>query len=533
MLGVCSSELKVIDLKVVVVGSGLSAVGAITAAVRLGLKPLVLDVGERLPDSKELAKHRLSSKLPSLWQPQEVSALLGDYPKFPSAKFIPRKSLMGSHYMYRSLEQSGNAKNPEFAAPYSFALGGFSQSWGAAYSIPQAEDISEWPILREDLLLSIRDVLTGLSVSEHPSAHHRFPNLASRSNPIPLTSSQEFLLRKLERVSECLSDGVAMPARLLTDARRCHNCGYCGSGCVYDAIFRAEVRVNEMRSAGVIDYRADREVVLIEERSNSVHIVCRNVKTQDLERLVADRVFLATGCVSSSKILMSSSCMGDARVTVKRSGGFIRLYLVKERLESHWPEMNTQSALTLGFVHRNRWAHQQIAQANDLLMSYLRVPGRDTTRKGRLSLASKFVAEQLVFVLSQLHSDFGSRYELRLDKVNDFEYDVFSEYVIPTDSERVNSEIDKTIKKALRQEKLLSVPGLKFDSMRSAGYHLGCSFPMTSVVKSWNETDLLGRPFGWERTHVVDSSILPSVPGTGIGLLSMAIAYLITTRAFG
>lgn len=520
------------DLRVVIVGSGLSALGAVSAAVDSGVRPLVLDVGERLPDFNEQTKRKLSSKVPSLWQPQEVSALLGNYPRFPSAKFIPRKSLVGSHYMYRSLDQGKDTENSEYAAPYSFALGGFSQSWGAAYSIPQSEDTNEWPIPREDLLLSLRNVLSGLFVSEHPSSHPRFPNLATRSNPIPLTSSQKFLLQKLERASNSLSDGVAMPARLLTDMTRCHNCGYCGSGCVYDAIFRAETKINEMRSKGVIDYLSDREVVLIEEHAGSVHIVCRNVKTLDLERLVVDRVFLAAGCVSSSKILMSSSGIADARVTVKRSGGFIRLYLVKERLESHWPDTNTQSALTLGFVHRNRWAHQQIAQANDLLFSYLRVPGRDAYKKSRSSVVSKFVAEQLIFVLSQLHSDFGSHYELQLTKDSNSNYQVSSEYVIPTKSKRVNSEIDKTIRKALRNENLLGLPGLRFDSMQSAGFHLGCSFPMVSDVRNWNETDILGRPFGWERTHVVDSSIFPSIPGTGIGLLSMAFAYLITTRVF-
>ena len=45
------------------------------------------------------------------------------------------------------------------------------------------------------------------------------------------------------------------------------------------------------------------------------------------------------------------------------------------------------------------------------------------------------------------------------------------------------------------------------------------------------ETDMLGRAAGWRYIHVVDTSVFPSLPGTTVGLLTMANAYRIVDKA--
>jgi choline dehydrogenase-like flavoprotein len=44
------------------------------------------------------------------------------------------------------------------------------------------------------------------------------------------------------------------------------------------------------------------------------------------------------------------------------------------------------------------------------------------------------------------------------------------------------------------------------------------------------ESDLLGRPFGWSRVHVVDASVLPTVPATTITFSVMANAHRIASQ---
>ena len=54
---------------------------------------------------------------------------------------------------------------------------------------------------------------------------------------------------------------------------------------------------------------------------------------------------------------------------------------------------------------------------------------------------------------------------------------------------------------------------------------------MSANPKLPTDTDNLGRPFGWKHVHIVDTSVLPSIPGTSIGLLAMANAHRIASEA--
>jgi choline dehydrogenase-like flavoprotein len=58
------------------------------------------------------------------------------------------------------------------------------------------------------------------------------------------------------------------------------------------------------------------------------------------------------------------------------------------------------------------------------------------------------------------------------------------------------------------------------------GYHSGGTFPMRQNPGAL-ETDLLGRPTGFSRVHLVDASVFPSLPATTITLSVMANAHRI------
>jgi choline dehydrogenase-like flavoprotein len=62
------------------------------------------------------------------------------------------------------------------------------------------------------------------------------------------------------------------------------------------------------------------------------------------------------------------------------------------------------------------------------------------------------------------------------------------------------------------------------------GFHSGGSVPMRRAPGPF-ECDTLGRPNGWQRVHVVDASVFPSVPATTITFTAMANAHRIATAA--
>ena len=60
------------------------------------------------------------------------------------------------------------------------------------------------------------------------------------------------------------------------------------------------------------------------------------------------------------------------------------------------------------------------------------------------------------------------------------------------------------------------------------GFHSGGSFPMRAEPGEF-ECDRLGRPHGFMRVHVVDSTVFPSIPATTITLSVMANAHRIAS----
>lgn len=77
---------------------------------------------------------------------------------------------------------------------------------------------------------------------------------------------------------------------------------------------------------------------------------------------------------------------------------------------------------------------------------------------------------------------------------------------------------------------MVPIPGLVHVGRPGKSNHLGGSLRMRSDPGEL-ETDVLGRPPTFERVHVVDASVFPSVPATTITLSVMANSHRIATAA--
>jgi choline dehydrogenase-like flavoprotein len=62
------------------------------------------------------------------------------------------------------------------------------------------------------------------------------------------------------------------------------------------------------------------------------------------------------------------------------------------------------------------------------------------------------------------------------------------------------------------------------------GFHNGGTFPMREAPGPF-ECDVLGRPHGFSRVHVVDSTTFPTIPSTTITFTAMANAHRIASAA--
>ena len=138
----------------------------------------------------------------------------------------------------------------------------------------------------------------------------------------------------------------------------------------------------------------------------------------------------------------------------------------------------------------------------------------------------------MVFALVNTHSDFGPVYNLKLERdALNGEAQIFSSQYFSEHAKDLQRLLNRRLKKILKRRGMVGIDLLQQDSVAAAGYHFGASFPMKVVPKEMTDTDVLGRPFGWQNVHVVDTSVLPNIPGTTVGLLTMANAHRIASEA--
>jgi choline dehydrogenase-like flavoprotein len=164
-----------------------------------------------------------------------------------------------------------------------------------------------------------------------------------------------------------------------------------------------------------------------------------------------------------------------------------------------------------------RNVHLQLYTYNDIYALELK------RRFGRLYpfLPAGVLLDRMALIQGFLHSD--DSFKTRVVR-ND---GGFSLRKVPNDRTR---KVVKRVVSKIRNAtlKLGAVPLLPLVQIAEPGksFHFGGTFSMSRNPQR-GETDILGRPDGFERVHLIDSSIFPSIPATTISLSVMANAYRI------
>jgi choline dehydrogenase-like flavoprotein len=165
--------------------------------------------------------------------------------------------------------------------------------------------------------------------------------------------------------------------------------------------------------------------------------------------------------------------------------------------------------------------HGQLYGYNDLMVDPLRKVLGDSVF--RLAPAAAFLLERVMIGMVYLHSDDSGVLKLT---VHGEERSTGLGEVRGEASARSDAVLDEYLRtltaarhdlggRPLRRLASKNPPGLS--------QHFGGTLPMKREPDPWS-TDVLGRPWQCTRTHCVDSSIFPSIPGTPTALILMANA---------
>jgi hypothetical protein len=301
---------------------------------------------------------------------------------------------------------------------------------------------------------------------------------------------------------------------------------------VFNSIFSSKNEIQKLVEENRISYLGNRRVLSVEEVEGQVRIHAINLRSGEDEIFDFDTVFVAAGAVNSTKIAMKSLDLKELAVRFLKTGGFVRPYFSLNKLGLDWPNQNTQANIFMEIRDpsvSNYWIHSQISTANEIVILGLGFMKRGFMQKFIAPLRDFFL-QRLVVVMTNMHSNDGPHYEISAVAVGNSQ-NFLGSLEIPKPYLRAERRVERLIKKKLLRSGLLSIPFARKGVSNGPGYHVGGSLAMKGA--SPLATDELGRLQGHQNVFFVDTSVLPMIPGTTIGLFAMANAHRIASKVLG
>jgi choline dehydrogenase-like flavoprotein len=511
------------------------------ALVGRGIPVTMLDGGRELEAERSSALERLRALDPSRWRGDEVSFLKRNVA--PDGKGIGVKYAYGSDFPYRDAERLLPMSQKGSDTTASLAVGGYSNVWGATLLPYLAHDTMGWPFPIADLGPHYESVLSFIDSSiEDDDLAGLFPLQGRRGPPLRRSRQAEALLRDLRRHREQLtSEGIAFGASRLAvraeaEAGRpgCAYCGLCLYGCPYGLIYSSASTLNVLEANPLFRRISGVIVERLAENARGVTVVGRRAMDEARVEYGADRVFLAAGALSSTRILLRSQEAYGHPVILRDSQYFL-FPLIRYAGERGVSEeaLHTLSQLFLEIrdpeVSPNT-VHLQIYTYNDLYADAIAKTLRGAGRWLRPAFGP--IVNRMLIAQGYLHSDHSMPIEITLER-RSTGGDLLR---LDARTER-NAEVDAMLNRVIRKftdnrGRLNALP-LGFLLQKTApgrGYHSGGTFPMRTNPAPF-ESDVLGRPHGFARIHAVDSSVFPSIPATTITFSVMANAHRIAAQS--
>ena len=514
-----------------VIGGGPAAAATAVALVGRGLRVTVVDAGLRLEPERAELRRRLAATSPGNWSPSDLEVF--SFAKEPQAG-LGQKRLFGSDFPFANPGLVELAPHDVGARP-SFAAGGLSNVWGAGL-LPYTEgDLKDWPLDAAELAPHYRALAPLLPLSaEDDDLSEQYPLFKEPDGVLMRSEEGDRMLNRLRRNAGLRRGGWRFgAARLAVRAGRpapemgCVYCSRCLDGCPYGHIYNAADTLDALAGSGAVDYRGGLRVASLTEGADGVRVEVVSVSTGESSHLEAERVYLGAGALSSTFILQRSGLLG-AEVELLDSQ---TVYLPMLWAGSPAPKGERDSyslaqayalldspAVSSRPIHLSLYGYSPDLpeRVRDLRPQLARLLGPLLERATR----------QLVFAICFLHSDESSRFVSRHDG------DTFS---LEARANPAGPAAIRRLKRRLlidfaRVGMLPLTPAAEI-AKTGGGYHYGGSVPMRKVPSA-GESDLLGRPYGSARIHVVDASCFPSIPGGTITYSIMANAHRIASATF-
>jgi choline dehydrogenase-like flavoprotein len=525
---------------VIVIGSGPAAIAATQALLRQGQPITILDVGNRLEVDRQKTVELMSGQDPCSWNPQDLDTIIGSRRCLKETNHS--KLSYGSSYVTDPMSDAVGVRWEKSAGfNHSLARGGLSNIWGASLLPYRQEDIMDWPIPLSDLEPHYRAIMDFVPcASAKDDLEEILPTYSTRHQPLAPSRQCSGFLNDLEKRRTTLRQsgihfgGSRLAIRASGDGshRECAKCALCLSGCPYGLIYSSAQTLDDLIQSDRVRYLADHLVEKLEQTGNEVFVTGRNLATDLPFSHRATRVFLGAGVLPTAKIVLNSLNAFDRPVRLLDSQYFIFPLLrmkATDGVETEKMHTSAQVYLEIGdkkvsdhLVHLQIYGYSSFLH-QELQRTILRWPLRFTAFR-------RHFLGRLLVVQGFIHSRESGSVELSLGKNAEGKAILHAKVRKSGKAFTTTLKVGwKLLKQSLNLRAVTLLPGLRYFNPGS-GYHSGGSFPMRQHPREL-ETDTLGRLPAMDRVHLVDASVMPSVPATSITFSLMANAHRIGTLA--
>lgn len=504
------------------------------ALIAQGARVTLVDVGQDLEPDHRSWVESLSKRQHTAWTPQEVSRLREPFRKDSSGVLL--KLLFGSDYPYRNARELNRIEVPGGSLKPSVALGGFSTVWGASILPYNDRDLERWPISASDLKPHYEAVLRWMPMMGAPDdIEALYPLHTGSPRPVRLSRPATAILSRMGgRRAHLRKAGITFGhSRVALRSESCTECGFCLHGCPYRLIYSAADTLTELKRSPLFEYIPGIVIDRLEDSPTGVRVAGREIRSQQDWSLQVDRAFLAAGVLPTARITLESAGLFNHPIRLLDSQ-YTVMPMVSIQAHQGIEDDPLQTLCQLYVeiddptISRHN-IHTQIYTYNSMFLDEFR-----TKAMGLLPWipgARGQLLTRLMVGFGYLHSDDSGSLQMMLSPGDGGSGGHLEVDAVRNPNTRVLQ--DKIARKLLRNSRHLGFAPLLPLTQKTGpgrGFHNGGSFPM-GPRSDGIQSDSLGRPFGWRRIHLVDSSVFPTIPAATITFTAMANAHRIASLA--
>lgn len=517
-----------------VIGSGPSGVACASALIAEGHRVTLVDGGQRLEPARALRKEAMAAREPADWTAEDVAAARTPV---TSQGEVGHKLCQGSDYPYRSAPGAAETDHGGLFIRGSYAQAGLSSVWGSALMPFRQEDMDGWPVTAQELAEAHAAILRLMPyAAEHDDLEALFPLYAGPTDHARQSRQIQRLMTAMRHNRAPLRKaGIHFGASRLavrfaghTNDRPCNYCGACLNGCPRDLIYSSAQSLPRLLETGKLTYLSGITVREIVEGGEQVTVSGLNGDGAPW-RIDAARVFLAAGALNSTEILARSLGWHGRAIEIADSQYYVfplLQFAATSNVVAEPLHTLAQAFVEIFDEKISPYAiHLQIYSYNDLLRDILRAKLGGAARL----LPENVILGRMLLVQGYLHSAHSGAITLTLEKRGDADR-VTLRGVARADTQMRVARVLGKLSRAAPALGAYPIKALLQVTEPGRGFHIGGSFPMSANPRV-GQTDRLGRPYGWKRTHVVDATVLPSICAPTITQTVMANAYRIGREA--